>query len=83
MLSRSVIENSHISLLVRLIRVFTIVGTAGNAHAARLFPKESCTCLSTGLCYHIMAATEVKHRYECITKSSKNKLNQAMEKHKV
>ena len=55
MLSRSVIENGHISLSARL-RVFTIVGTAGNAHAVRLFPKESCTCPSTGLCYHIMAA---------------------------
>ena len=55
MLSRSVIENGHISLISRL-RVFTIVGTAGNAHAVRLFPKESCTCPSTGLCYHIMAA---------------------------
>ena len=55
LLSRSVIENGHISLSARL-RVFTIVGTAGNAHAVRLFPKESCTCPSTGLCYHIMAA---------------------------
>ena len=32
-----------------------MVGTAGNAHAVRLYPKESCTCPSTGLCYHIMA----------------------------
>ena len=32
------------------------MGTTGNAHAVRLFPKESCTCPSTNLCYHIIAA---------------------------
>jgi hypothetical protein len=36
--------------------VFTVVGTGGNAHAVRLFPKESCTCPSTSRCYHILAA---------------------------
>ena len=32
------------------------MGTTGNAHAIRLFPKESCTCPSSGICYHIIAA---------------------------
>ena len=36
--------------------VFTVVGTGGNVHAVRLFPKESCTCPSTSQCYHILAA---------------------------
>ena len=31
------------------------MGTVGNAHAVYLYLKESCTCPSTGLCYHIMA----------------------------
>ena len=36
--------------------VFTIVGTSEKAQVVRLFPKESCTCPSTGACYHILAA---------------------------
>lgn len=35
--------------------VFTVVGTKDRAHAVRLFPKESCTCPSTGQCYHLLA----------------------------
>lgn len=31
------------------------MGTTGNAHAVRLFP-ESCSCPSTGRCYHLLAA---------------------------
>ena len=33
--------------------LFTVLGTTGNA---RVFPKESCTCLQVVLCYHIIAA---------------------------
>ena len=36
--------------------VFTVLGTTGNAHAVHLFPKESCTCPASSLCYHIIAA---------------------------
>ena len=50
-----IIENDQISFSAKL-GVFTVVGTTGNAHAVRLFPKESCTCPSTGSCYHIIAA---------------------------
>ena len=35
--------------------VFTVLGTTGNPNVIRLFPKESCSCPSTGRCYHIMA----------------------------
>ena len=35
--------------------MFTILGTTGNPNVIRLFPKESCSCPSTGRCYHIMA----------------------------
>ena len=49
---RFIIEHNQIS---HIIGVFTVVGTTGNAHAVRLFPKESCTCPSTNSCYHILA----------------------------
>ena len=52
---RLIIENDQISFSAKL-GVFTVVGTTGNAHAVRLFPKASCTCPSTGSCYHIIAA---------------------------
>ena len=32
------------------------MGTTGNPHAVRLFPNESCTCPSSSVCYHIIAA---------------------------
>ena len=35
-----------------MLGVFTVLGTAGNAHSVRLFSKESCAYPSTGLCYH-------------------------------
>lgn len=32
-----------------------MIGSTGNQHAVRMFPKESCTCPSTSRCYHILA----------------------------
>lgn len=52
---RLIIENNKISHNVKL-GVFTVIGTTGNPHAVRLFPKESCTCPSNDLCYHLIAA---------------------------
>ena len=53
-LHRSVIEQGNISHN-HTLGVFTVIGTGGNPHAVRLFPSESCTCPSTGLCYHLLA----------------------------
>ena len=51
---RHIIEKKQISQNQSL-GVFTVIGTSGNPHAIRIFPKESCTCPSTGRCYHILA----------------------------
>lgn len=51
---RFIVEQGKISHNQNL-GVFTVVGTTGNAHAVRLFPTESCTCPSTGCCYHLLA----------------------------
>lgn len=51
---RQVIEKKQISHNQSL-GVFTVIGTTGNPHAIRIFPRESCTCPSTGRCYHITA----------------------------
>ena len=53
-LCRMIIEKGNITHNCKL-GVFTVLGTTGNPQAVRLFPKEDCTCPSTGLCYHIMA----------------------------
>lgn len=52
--ARHIIEKKQISQNQSL-GVFTVIGTSGNPHAIRIFPKESCTCPSTGRCYHILA----------------------------
>ena len=49
-----IIENGNISHNCKL-GVFSVLGTTGNPQAVRLFPKETCTCPSTNLCYHIIA----------------------------
>ena len=36
--------------------VFVVQNSEGRHHAVTLFPKQSCTCPSTGECYHIISA---------------------------
>ena len=84
---RSIIENGKISHNVKL-GVFTVMGTTGNPHAVCLFPRESCTCPSSSLCYHIIAAKlsigmKVQENYRKVnltklrhnTKSKKDKIS--------
>ena len=52
---RAIIDRGDISHNEKL-GVFTVLGTTGTPHVVRLFPKQSCSCPSTGLCYHIIAA---------------------------
>ena len=48
------------------LHCFTVKGTSGVLRVVTLFPKENCSCPSTGECYHLMAVrlsigmTEVK-----------------------
>lgn len=49
-----IIECGSISHNAKL-GVFTVIGTTGNPQAVQMFPKQTCTCPSSGLCYHIMA----------------------------
>ena len=36
--------------------VFIVEGSKGDKYAVTLFPKSTCQCPSTGICYHIIAA---------------------------
>ena len=70
-LCRLIIEKGEINHNVKL-GLFTVLGTTGNAHAVRLFPKESCTCPVSSLCYHIIAAKlSIGMEVVCGGKSSK------------
>lgn len=68
---RFLVENNMISHNPTL-GVFTVLGTTRNAHAIRLFLKESCTCPSTSQCYHILA---VKMSIGMEDLTSKKKIN--------
>lgn len=37
------------------LHVFTVKGSSGIPRVVTLFPKQSCSCPSTGECYHILA----------------------------
>lgn len=52
---RMLIDRGEISHNVKL-GVFTVLGTTGTPHAVKLFPTQSCSCPSSGCCYHIIAA---------------------------
>jgi hypothetical protein len=75
--ARFIIDNQQISHNQSL-GVFTVVGTSGNAHAVRLFPKESCTCPSTNTCYHILA---VRMSVGLVEKSFKKRINLTQLRH--
>jgi len=36
--------------------IFVVRSSESHHHAVTLFPKQSCTCSSTGECYHIISA---------------------------
>lgn len=52
---REIIDRGEISHNEKL-GVFTVLSTTGTPRVVRLFPKQSCSCPSSGLCYHIIAA---------------------------
>lgn len=50
-----VLTENRISFDAKL-GVFIVKNTEGKHHAVTLFPKQTCTCPSTGECYHIISA---------------------------
>jgi len=54
-LYRTIIDRADISHNEK-IGVFTVLGTTGTPHTMPLFPKQSCSCLSTGIYNHIITA---------------------------
>jgi len=49
-----IINNNDISFNPKM-RIFIVKGTKEVPRMATLFPKQSCTCPSTGECYHVLA----------------------------
>ena len=54
---------------------FTIMGTT-KPHVVTLFTKETCSCPSTSICYHIMAAKLSIGQDDDVTKRKKINLSQ-------
>ena len=50
----SVVENDQIAFNPRMY-VFNVKGTSGITRVVTLFPQETCSCPSSGTCYHILA----------------------------
>ena len=50
-----VLTENRISFDAKL-GVFIVKNTEGKHHAVTIFPKQTCTCPSTGECYHIISA---------------------------
>ena len=50
-----VLDKGNLSFDSKL-HVFNVKGLSGNTRVVALFPKPSCSCPSTGECYHILAA---------------------------
>ena len=52
--ANEVLKEGNISFDDKL-HCFTVKGTSGVLRVVTLFPKETCSCPSTGDCYHLMA----------------------------
>ena len=52
--ARFVIEQNRLTVDTKL-HTFTVLGSA-RPHVVTLFPNETCSCPSTTMCYHILAA---------------------------
>ena len=53
--AQNIIDTGSISLDSKL-GVFLVNGSRQEARVVRLFPKQSCSCPATALCYHVKAA---------------------------
>ena len=53
--AQSIVRADNISFDTKL-HCFNVKGLSGVTRVVTLFPKETCSCPSTGLCYHIAAA---------------------------
>lgn len=52
--AKLIIENDKLSFNTKL-QVFNVEGSSGIPRVVTLFPRSSCSCPSTGDCYHILA----------------------------
>ena len=52
--AEQVVKANQISFVPKL-HVFNVKGTSEVTRVVTLYPKESCSCSSTGPCYHILA----------------------------
>lgn len=75
-----ILQSGKISFDPKL-HLFNVLGSGDRPYVVRLFPRESCSCPSSGLCYHIIAVkmsigsdTDVKevHQLNLTTWQPKN-----------
>ena len=57
------------------LHVFNVKGTSGVTQVVTLHPRETCSCPSTGSCYHILAA-KMSLGIQVMTKTSRMNLTQ-------
>ena len=57
------------------LHVFNVKGTSGVTRVVTMHPRETCSCLSTGSCYHILAA-KMSLGIQVMTKPSRMNLTQ-------
>ena len=91
-LTRNLSSNARACLLLESgmisfdhkLHVFTVKGTSGVPRVVTLFPKLTCSCPSTGVCYHILAVQmsvgiqkEQKPSRQNLTQLRKNTRNKA------
>lgn len=70
-----VIKNNHISFDPKL-HVFNVKGTTGVTRVVTLFPRQTCSCPSTGDCYHILAVKYSLGIYPSSKRSARLNLSQ-------
>ena len=72
--AKLILDGNNVSFDPKL-HCFTVKGTSGLPRIVTLFPKETCSCPSTGSCYHLLAV-KMSVGLPLQPKPSKNSLSQ-------
>ena len=71
--ARDLVQNNKVSFNPQM-HIFNVKGTSDITRVVTLYPSETCSCPSTGVCYHIALGSENESWNEGNSASNEEKL---------
>lgn len=69
--ARDLVQNNKVSFNPQM-HIFNVKGTSDITRVVTLYPSETCSCPSTGVCYHILAVKMSLGMRETVLPTKKN-----------